>query len=98
MPLSAYKKAHPEFPNQSTSDQFFNEAQFEAYRELGFQTAHRMMCDVMHDADLRARDDLMNILGEPDIGCPEKWRQQPGKGEPEVWTRHLVNASFIWSL
>ena len=31
-----YKAKFPEFPNQSTMDQFFNSAQFEAYRELGY--------------------------------------------------------------
>ncbi|MEP3112639.1 patatin-like phospholipase family protein [Nisaea sp.] len=30
-----YKADHPEFPHQSTADQFFDPAQFEAYRELG---------------------------------------------------------------
>lgn len=90
--LYAYKKAHPEFPDQPTSDQFFDESQFEAYRELGFQTAHRMMCD----ADVRANNDL-KIFGEPTISCPEKWRQQPIKDEPEGWYRRMVNAKFTWS-
>lgn len=35
--LYAYKRAHPAFPDDSTVDQFFDEKQFEAYRELGFQ-------------------------------------------------------------
>ncbi len=43
--LYGYKKAHPAFPDEPTSDQFFDEKQFEAYRELGFQTAWRMMQD-----------------------------------------------------
>ena len=41
----AYKKANKEFPDQPTSDQFFDEAQFEAYRELGYQLAKRMTED-----------------------------------------------------
>ncbi len=32
-----YQDQHPEFPNQTTADQFFDEVQLEAYRELGFQ-------------------------------------------------------------
>lgn len=43
--LYGYKKTHPQFPDEPTSDQFFDEKQFEAYRELGFQTAWRMMQD-----------------------------------------------------
>lgn len=31
-----YKAAHADFPHESTADQFFHEAQFEAYRELGY--------------------------------------------------------------
>jgi hypothetical protein len=30
-----YAQAHPQFPNESTADQFFDEAQFESYRQLG---------------------------------------------------------------
>jgi len=41
--LYAYKSMNPAFPDQSTADQFFDEAQFEAYRELGYQTAKRML-------------------------------------------------------
>ncbi|MEL7024257.1 MAG: patatin-like phospholipase family protein [Pseudomonadota bacterium] len=35
--IYAYQKAHPEFPNQSTANQFFDAQQFDAYRELGRQ-------------------------------------------------------------
>lgn len=37
-----YKGVHPEFPHQSTGDQFFNEKQFEAYRELGYAAANQL--------------------------------------------------------
>jgi predicted acylesterase/phospholipase RssA len=43
--LYGYKMAHPQFPDEPTSDQFFDEKQFEAYRELGYQTAWHMMND-----------------------------------------------------
>lgn len=39
----AYKKAFPEFPHQSTTDQFFDEMQLEAYRELGYQLCKDML-------------------------------------------------------
>ncbi len=32
-----YKGQHRDFPDQPTADQFFDERQFEAYRELGFK-------------------------------------------------------------
>jgi hypothetical protein len=33
-----YKRAYPAFPHEPTSDQFFDEAQFEAYRALGYHS------------------------------------------------------------
>ena len=37
--LKSYRDAHPDFPHESTADQFFDEAQFEAYRALGEHVA-----------------------------------------------------------
>jgi len=34
-----YASRHPDFPHQSTRDQWFDESQFESYRTLGFQIA-----------------------------------------------------------
>lgn len=33
--VGQYAASHPEFPHQSTSDQWFDESQFESYRKLG---------------------------------------------------------------
>ena len=48
--IHGYKRANPSFPDQSTVDQFFDEVQFEAYRELGWQIGQDMLSDkrVMH--------------------------------------------------
>ncbi|GAV21414.1 patatin-like phospholipase [Mariprofundus micogutta] len=35
--IYSYKRGHDAFPDESTADQFFDEKQFEAYRELGYQ-------------------------------------------------------------
>ncbi|MCF6291161.1 MAG: patatin-like phospholipase family protein [Desulfobacterales bacterium] len=43
--IYGYKAEHPEFPDEPTSDQFFDEAQFEAYRELGYQLTTDMLED-----------------------------------------------------
>ena len=40
-----YKGRNPDFPDQSTADQFFDEDQFEAYRLLGSHIASAMMDD-----------------------------------------------------
>jgi hypothetical protein len=66
--LYAYRKTHNEFPDEPTSDQYFDEKQFEAYRELGYQTSYKMMCDEKVMANIHVR----HILGKPDIGSQNK--------------------------
>jgi hypothetical protein len=34
-PLKNYRQGHPDFPHEGTIDQFFDDNQFESYRELG---------------------------------------------------------------
>jgi hypothetical protein len=36
--VTDYRNRHREFPHESTADQFFDEAQFEAYRALGYHS------------------------------------------------------------
>src|SRR4029453_712632 len=38
-----YRGAHHDFPNESTGDQFFEEDQFEAYREVGYRICEQMI-------------------------------------------------------
>jgi hypothetical protein len=44
----SYKLEYPRFPDQPTSDQFFDESQFAAYRDLGYTIASDMIdkCDL----------------------------------------------------
>jgi len=41
--LYVYKLTHNDYPDETTGDQFFDEKQFEAYRELGYQLGKRML-------------------------------------------------------
>lgn len=41
--INAYKHANPQFPHQSTADQFFDEHQFEAFRALGVHAAESLL-------------------------------------------------------
>ena len=41
-PVKGYKAANPDFPDQTTADQFFDEEQFDSYRELGQHLAEEM--------------------------------------------------------
>ncbi|MEK7667202.1 MAG: hypothetical protein AAB409_00975 [Gemmatimonadota bacterium] len=36
--LHAYRRSHAAFPHETTVDQFFDEAQFESYRQLGYES------------------------------------------------------------
>ena len=41
--IYGYKSANPSFPDQTTADQFFDEEQFESYRELGYILTKQML-------------------------------------------------------
>jgi hypothetical protein len=42
-PVLNYKSSHPEFPHETTVDQFFDDAQFESYRALGVHIAEHVL-------------------------------------------------------
>lgn len=54
-PVKNYRQEHPEFPHETTADQFFDDDQFESYRELGEHVALRALSDV---SDLGWRPEL----------------------------------------
>ena len=43
--IITYRKAHPEFPHESTANQWFTDAQFESYRALGFHSIQAALAD-----------------------------------------------------
>jgi hypothetical protein len=66
--VAHYASAHPSFPHEPTSDQFFDEAQFESYRRLGECVAISALAPALeraglsrapvpglHDSDLKDR-------------------------------------------
>ncbi len=46
--VRAYRAKNPEFPHESTTEQFFTEAQFEAYRALGYQLGDELFANDQH--------------------------------------------------
>lgn len=48
--IHAYHRAHPKFPNEAAAHQTLDEQQFEAYRQLGFETVEGVLGDE-HCAD-----------------------------------------------
>ncbi|WP_349962877.1 patatin-like phospholipase family protein [Rhizobium sp. ZPR3] len=55
-----YERRYPRFPHEPTSDQFFTEEQFEAYRALGFHSLCSMLDNL--DGTERAATVLQEIL------------------------------------
>lgn len=41
--IREYRVRNPDFPHETTGDQFFDEAQFEAYRALGYHIVNRLI-------------------------------------------------------
>lgn len=48
--IRQYALTRPAFPQEPTADQFFDEAQWESYRSLGFATAARVLAPATWDA------------------------------------------------
>ena len=45
-----YASRNPDFPHETTADQFFNEDRFEAYRALGYHIGERACAALMTTA------------------------------------------------
>ncbi len=41
--VAHYQSSHPEFPHETTADQFFDETQFESYRALGYSVGAKTL-------------------------------------------------------
>jgi hypothetical protein len=63
--IEQYQSSHPEFPHETTGDQFFAEDQFESYRRLGHHIAKMTFRDVERDESLL---EMVNKLA--DIWAP----------------------------
>ena len=60
--LMGYRGANPDFPDQTTADQFFDEEQFEAYRELGYTIAKKMIEDIEANSDYDNKEELRDFI------------------------------------
>ncbi|GAB4197362.1 MAG: hypothetical protein Tsb002_31470 [Wenzhouxiangellaceae bacterium] len=48
--IRQFAKRHPDFPHQTTADQFFSESQFESYRRLGLYIGQQVLGQSVADA------------------------------------------------
>lgn len=58
--VKEYHGRKPDFPHETTADQFFDEGQFEAYRSLGFHIANR----VIRNERLKPQVDALSTSNE----------------------------------
>jgi hypothetical protein len=74
-----YKGANPDFPYESTADQFFSPEQFEAYRDVGLRTAEQMLkeTDLMHHFSDDERPSLWSMRSTFGFSVPESDDWQP---------------------
>jgi hypothetical protein len=56
-----YYRRIPEFPHQSTADQWFNESQFESYRKLGMHVGEQTFSRYQHD-DVQSVGNLQDLF------------------------------------
>ncbi len=78
--LINYQKTHPGFPHQSTSDQWFDESQFESYRKLGHHIGQQVFGAALAAATARQSGEigeskailpwLCEVLREQQNGVP----------------------------
>ncbi|MEO5559447.1 MAG: patatin-like phospholipase family protein [Dokdonella sp.] len=64
--IYAYWRAHPAFPNEPTSEQFFAEPQFEAYRALGQQVVSELLGAIAPASAAEWFERLQAISRQPD--------------------------------
>nr|WP_307728025.1 patatin-like phospholipase family protein [Massilia terrae] len=71
-----YRKAHPDYPHQSTADQWFDEAQFESYRALGYHIAKEALSRAAEVSK------VPGMRRDVDQLCAELMRQHAGRLAP----------------
>ena len=60
-----YKNSHPDFPHDSTADQWFSESQFESYRKLGQHIIEQCKCI---EYKLRQKTPVLDLLKTDEWG------------------------------
>ena len=81
--IMQYAAVHPEFPHQTTSDQWFDESQFEAYRKLGYYIA----TTVLEKPAVEPRPGQQRPLLELFVDLSRRW-YRPSVRVEAYFTKH----------
>src|SRR4029079_18474097 len=60
--IKGYATANPDFPHESTLDQWFSESQFESYRSLGFEIMDGVLKRAMQESTCADAPSLETIF------------------------------------
>src|SRR5262245_36461448 len=74
-----YRATHPDFPHQPTSDQWFDESQFESYRRLGLHIGQT----VLDNQDLTETESMADLF----MRLQHRW-YPPSPATRESFARH----------
>jgi hypothetical protein len=81
--IMQYASVHPEFPHQTTTDQWFDESQFEAYRKLG----HYIATTVLEKQAVEAKPGKPNRLLDLFVDLSRRWYRPSARVEAH-FTKH----------
>jgi hypothetical protein len=76
-----YQSQHPDFPHETTADQWFTESQFESYRRLGQHIIESMFENERTAKDLKPHKDIRRENGpaHPFTALEKKWGIEAAK-------------------
>ena len=97
--LHEYRTKHPQFPHQTTADQWFDEQQFEAYRELGYQVVKKAFRPATYKAsrdNLEANFIKLKEFWHPHCGAVERNFTKHGKELNEIISQVKNDDSLIF--
>ena len=93
--IANYANAHAEFPHQPTHDQFFDEHQFESYRELGFRTGERLLTSTSDRRNARVHGKAPITASNPLTVDDDEDRKETLLLELEHWLFEPTNATAL---
>jgi hypothetical protein len=85
--VAQYRAAHPQFPHQPTSDQWFDESQFESYRRLGRHIGETVF-------DCQAGTDDADSIADLFVRLQYRW-YPPSPATREAFSRHAERLRSI---
>jgi hypothetical protein len=87
-----YAAEHPAFPHESTSDQFFDESQFESYRALGFHAVQDVFTSALRENDCGQLEAV-----EVFTLVRQRWGK-PAPAPPDASGKYSAALERIWTV